>query len=136
MILIINTCPQEYFEVIFSEKRGEFKTKKIIGKHRQAEKIVPVIAKIIDKTKNGSKGLRGLGVVVGPGGFTAVRIGVAVANALAYSLKLPLVAVRANDFISNEELVGFVYNKLPKTVKGKLVLPIYDREPNITLPKK
>jgi tRNA A37 threonylcarbamoyladenosine modification protein TsaB len=136
MILIINTCPKEYFEIITSEKKGEHKTKKIAGKFNQAEKLVPAVAKIIDKTKAGTKGLRGLGVVAGPGGFTAVRIGVATANALAYSLKLPLVSLRADDFEDNADLVAKVYIKLAKSPKGKLVMPIYDREPNITMAKK
>ncbi|MFA6423748.1 MAG: hypothetical protein WCV83_00345 [Candidatus Magasanikbacteria bacterium] len=37
--------------------------------------------------------LRGLAVVVGKGKFTATRIAVTIANTLAYSLQIPVVAV-------------------------------------------
>ena len=40
------------------------------------------------------KQLKGIIVVSGPGGFAAIRSGVAIANALSYALALPVVGVQ------------------------------------------
>lgn len=49
--------------------------------------------------KNGLKleALSGVAVVVGQGRFTATRVATVTANTLAYSLKIPVAAVRAFD---------------------------------------
>lgn len=136
MILIINTAPQDHMTVILAQKKDSFKAKTISGQFRQAEKLLPTIDAICKKNGAALNKLRGIGVVVGPGGFTSVRIGVAVANAFAYSLNLPIIGLKLSDFSDDKELVAKVFEKI-KTVKpAKLVLPFYDREPNITMPKK
>ncbi len=50
-------------------------------------------------------------VNLGPGSFTGTRVGVAIANALSFALKIPL------------------------NGKKPPLFPIYSQEPNITLPK-
>jgi tRNA A37 threonylcarbamoyladenosine modification protein TsaB len=119
-------------EIILAEKHDKFKIKKISGRFNQSEKLLPAIDLLLKNNKANGK-LKGIGVVTGPGGFTSVRIGVAVANALAYSLKLPVVGIKKNQFDGNDDLVAKII-KLQQTAKpGKLVLPFYDHEPNITI---
>lgn len=49
-----------------------------------------------------------IGVGVGPGSYTGIRLGVSVAQALAYSWKLPIVGVPTlNGFIPQKEGVSF-----------------------------
>lgn len=132
MMLIINTCLADQMELILAEKQEQFKLKKIKGKFSQSEKLLPAIDVLIKDNKAGGK-LKGVGVVTGPGGFTSVRIGVAVANALSYGFKIPVVGLRKDQFDGNNDLVAKVL-KLQKSAKsGKLVMPYYDREPNITM---
>ncbi len=135
MLLIVNTTPQDHLEIIIANKRDGFKVKKVLGRYNQAEKLMPAIDKFFGAQKIKLEKFRGIGVVSGPGGFTAVRIGVAVANALAFASSLPVAAIKADEFKNNDELVAKLWEKIRRTPSGKIVMPYYDREPNITKPR-
>lgn len=75
--------------------------------------------------------LRDLGCVVvyrGPGSFTGIRIGVSIANALAESLRIPIIGLTGDTWLTD-------YHALTET-KGELVTPLYGQEAHITAPKK
>jgi tRNA threonylcarbamoyl adenosine modification protein YeaZ len=73
--------------------------------------------------------IKGIIMHTGEGSFTGLRIGTTVANAMAYSLSVPIVAAKNDEWIkSGLDLI--------KSVKvGDLVVPEYNAEPNITKPK-
>lgn len=135
MILIINTTPADHLEIILANKKDDFKIKKIPGRFNQAEKLLPAISKILEAGKIKPEKLRALGVVIGPGGFTSVRIGVAVANGLSYGLNLPIVGIKKDEFADNAELAAKIFERAKGAKPAKLVMPFYDREPNITMAK-
>lgn len=66
-------------------------------------------------------------VYEGPGSFTGLRIGISVANALAYGLSVPVVSVSGDSWIKDGV----------KT-RGTLtpVQPVYGSAPHITKPRK
>jgi len=68
-----------------------------------------------------------IGVVAGPGAFTATRTGVIFANALAYAWSVPAVSLTKEQFDSK--------NPIPRGSK-KSVAVIYGMPPNITVRKK
>ncbi|MEX0748900.1 MAG: tRNA (adenosine(37)-N6)-threonylcarbamoyltransferase complex dimerization subunit type 1 TsaB [Candidatus Saccharimonadales bacterium] len=74
--------------------------------------------------------LDGIVAFAGPGSFTGLRIGLSVANAMAYALQLPIVAMRGNDWLTNG------VTELKDTKPGGQVLPFYGGEANITQPRK
>lgn len=80
-----------------------------------------------------NKTLQNLECVVvfkGPGSFTGLRIGVTVANALADSLRLPIVASDGADWLAS----GIA--RLLAGQDDKLTVPEYGALPNITAPRK
>lgn len=60
---------------------------------QHSQKILPLIDEILNKAQCKLKDLDVIGFGQGPGSFTGVRIGVAIAQGLAYSTNLPLVGV-------------------------------------------
>lgn len=74
--------------------------------------------------------ITGIVVFQGPGSFTGLRIGITVANTLAYSLGVPAVGAMGNDWIKT----GLKAFKSAK--KNVYVMPEYGAEPNITKQKK
>lgn len=95
--------------------------------------LLPKLAKSM-----GSKGLNkidGICVVAGPGSFSSVRAGVLDANMMARLLDVPLVGVTVDEardlpILAHQLVAG---NGAQKAVA--YVAPIYDKEPNITIPK-
>jgi len=136
MILIINTTPSDYSEIILAAKPTDFKVRRIIGKFNQAEKLLPAIGRLLSSQKIKPEKLSAIGVVAGPGGFTSVRIGVAVANGLGYGLKVPVVSIKSAEFSDQWELVAKIFARVKSSAKSKLARPFYDREPNITMVKR
>lgn len=137
MILIIDTTPEESFTIALARSHGVLVYQKNIpGRFIQAEKLLPAIEKILKTKKIKFTDLSGIAVVQGPGGFTAVRIGVITANALAYALHIPVVGFKQNEFSSFNNLSLKSAKKLKKAGLRSMVVPHYGREPNITKPKK
>ncbi len=78
---------------------------------------------------------RGVAVVAGPGTFSSIRIGVLYANLLAGLLRLPLYALRVEE-AEDKMTLGAWYLRAKQSKRDTgYVAPIYDAEPNITLPK-
>lgn len=87
--------------------------------------LVVCLEKLLSSLKLGLKDIKCLGVVVGAGKFTASRLAVTAANTLAYSLKIPVVALPKNF----DQVAAF---KLAKSATaGKYVVPTYSAEARI-----
>lgn len=135
MILIINTADSDKATVALA-KNGKIITKKIFqSKFKQAEKLLAEIDKLISKQKLTANKLKGIIVVSGPGPFTALRIGVVVANTLAWALKIPVVDVKLNEFDNLNKLAQKSQKLLARVKKQNIVEPFYGKAPNITSKK-
>jgi tRNA threonylcarbamoyladenosine biosynthesis protein TsaB len=132
MILIINTANEKYLEVILADSKDNFKIEKVEGNRKQAEQLLSTIKDVLSDLDKEVSDITGIGVVSGPGGFTALRIGVTTANVLAHALHIPVVGLTLADFSDNNDLVSMVFDKLEKTEAGEIVMPEYGKEPNIT----
>jgi tRNA threonylcarbamoyladenosine biosynthesis protein TsaB len=58
-----------------------------------SELLMPHIARLLEMTEVKKSDVGAVAVSIGPGSFTGLRIGLATAKALAYSLKIPIVGV-------------------------------------------
>lgn len=99
--------------------------------HRQlAETIHKKVDEILNKSSNSLKDIDGIVCFKGPGSFTGLRIGLSIANALAYGLQVPIVAVGSNDWIEQG------IKKLQAGNNDKIALPEYGASPHITKQRK
>ena len=88
-ILIIDTSDSQetIVGIKISNKKYFLKGKSKILK---AQNVLPLIEKILKKHKLVPSDLTAIEVNTGPGSFTGLRVGIAVANALAWVLEIPV----------------------------------------------
>jgi len=99
--------------------------------HRELAETIHI--KIAELLKSKAKTLYDLGGIVcfeGPGSFTGLRIGLTVGNALAYGLKIAIVATKDAAWISDG------IDRLRAGDNDSTALPNYGMEAHITAPKR
>ena len=109
MILIINTSGTG-IDLVMGEKFA----------HMDAEKQAIQLPTFVEKfiTDNGVKfsDLTAIGIVVGPGSFTGIRIGIAYAKGLSIGLNIPVVPINAFEiYLAGDFFVG-AKNLVPCTM--------------------
>ncbi len=130
MILGIRTDKPES-ELWLASKSGELLEVFKWQAHRQlAETIHVQIKDLLGRHGQTLDGLSGIVSYLGPGSFTGLRIGLTVANALAYGLGLPIAGGK------NEDWFGEACQNLPSESTGKFLSPDYGAPVHITTPKK
>jgi tRNA threonylcarbamoyladenosine biosynthesis protein TsaB len=100
--------------------------------HQLAESILGEINKLVSQQglTLQSTGVEGIVCYRGPGSFTGLRIGLAVANTLSYSWGVPIVGTTGKDWLKHGA------SKLIKGVNEIAVMPKYGHPVHITQPKK
>ncbi|KKR07259.1 MAG: Universal protein YeaZ [Parcubacteria group bacterium GW2011_GWC2_39_14] len=135
MYLIISTDKNSCFSVA----RAKSKIEKIVTvkkPFKQTELLLKNISSLIDFKK-----VKGIIVNQGPGEFSALRIGISTANALAFALSLPIVGIclKVELEATEKEKIELLWqsgkSKITKVKSSKIILPYYDKEPNITVKK-
>lgn len=89
MILCIDTKDQKVIKVEIRNKG------KVISEMSQeneygSQVLLPLVLKLLRTTNYELKTLQAIEVETGPGSFTGIRVGVSVANALGFALKIPV----------------------------------------------
>ena len=69
-------------------------------KKTHSVKLMPMIDTLFKDTGKTIGEVNLIGVITGPGSFTGLRIGVATAKALAYSIQAPIVGINTLDFLA------------------------------------
>lgn len=67
----------------------------------QAERLMPLLEEVLAQAGLGWRDLARLGVGVGPGNFTGIRIAVAAARGLALALDIPVLGISTFDAIAH-----------------------------------
>jgi tRNA threonylcarbamoyladenosine biosynthesis protein TsaB len=84
----------------------------------------------LNKNSKKLEDIQGIVVFKGPGSFTGLRIGITVANALAYSLNVPIVSDEEADWLQTG------IQRLMAGESEPVALPEYGAAPHITPQKK
>ena len=100
--------------------------------HAHRELSATLHYKIDELLASQRKQLKNLEAIVcyeGPGSFTSLRVGITVADTIAYSFDLPIVAA------GGEEWAARGIARLRAGENQHIALPLYGREARITAPK-
>lgn len=133
--LLINTATEPSVVAIATAEKVLAESQ-VADRKQLSEKLLERIDALAHSAKIPLDSLSAIGIVRGPGPFTALRIGVAVTNALAYAHKLPIVPLDADDVPSVQAFASLVAKRVEKRQTESAVLPHYGRDPSITPPKK
>jgi tRNA threonylcarbamoyl adenosine modification protein YeaZ len=95
----------------------------------EADKLLPAIQALLEKKKTTFKDLEKIVVVRGPGSFTGLRIGVTVANTIAYLNKCDLNSITTFEFwhhVTDLPILvfagkGALYLSMPDEKEGNLI---------------
>lgn len=126
MILAIRT-DQPRAELYLIDVVGKIRAQHMWQADRQlAASLLGEIMQLLNDQHMGLSDLDGIVVFSGSGSFTGLRIGTTVANALAYSLSIPVAKMSGDDWLLGAE------SALAKAQPSQFVQPDYDRAPNIS----
>ena len=98
-ILAIDTSTDYLSVAITDGNRTLARFHRKVGR-RHSDLLVPTIKSLVKRCGMRPEDLSALFVGVGPGSFTGLRIGVATIKAMAYALRIPIVAVGSLDAIA------------------------------------
>ena len=70
------------------------------SQHHHTVELAPAIHDLFKRTGTQPSDLTGVAVALGPGSFTSLRIGLAAAKGLVFSLKIPLIGIPSLDVVA------------------------------------
>lgn len=129
IILTIKTDQPEAQIALFNDY-SKIKTNSWVAHKQLADTIHLKIKELLEQNNINFKDISGIVGYMGPGSFTGLRIGLTVANTIAYGLNIPIVGFNGDSW-QNDGIKALLGNN-----NHKIVIPEYGREANITLPKK
>jgi tRNA threonylcarbamoyl adenosine modification protein YeaZ len=135
MYLIINTAKQNEILVALAMGKKIIQKKQAIEFH-ESEKLLPLVDTLVKENRIKLKDLKAIFVVVGPGPFTSLRIGITVANTLSYSFNIPVIGFKSAEFTGLKNIIKKGERRLAAKRKPVFVFPYYGMKPHITKSKK
>jgi tRNA threonylcarbamoyladenosine biosynthesis protein TsaB len=73
------------------------------SQHNHSVELMPALVRMLERQGHGAQDLSVVGVSIGPGSFTGLRIGLSVAKGLAHSLGIPIIAVPTLDILAFQQ---------------------------------
>lgn len=130
MILSINTGSEKNSIAIF----GGSVAKEVVWEsyRTQSKELLPKIDKLLKSCKINPKDLEAIAVYQGPGSFTGLRVGISVANTLAWGLDVPVIGIKKSNKVISIRAIDIaqkaekIYQKSKNKKFSKIVTPYYD----------
>ncbi|MCK5614123.1 tRNA (adenosine(37)-N6)-threonylcarbamoyltransferase complex dimerization subunit type 1 TsaB [Candidatus Pacearchaeota archaeon] len=98
MILCIDTSTELSGVCVTDGNRSNYLS---FDARHASEGVLEAIDSVIQKAGVELNDLKGVLVIKGPGSFTGLRVGIAVANQFAHQLNIPIVGIRTEEFYQN-----------------------------------
>ncbi|MGI9250446.1 MAG: tRNA (adenosine(37)-N6)-threonylcarbamoyltransferase complex dimerization subunit type 1 TsaB [Pseudohongiellaceae bacterium] len=93
MLTLLNIDTASAITAVSLELKGALLTKEAAEGRYAAQQILPLINEVLAESATSLATLDGIGIATGPGSFTGIRIGLGIAQGLAYPHNLPLIPV-------------------------------------------
>ncbi|HUQ85160.1 MAG TPA: tRNA (adenosine(37)-N6)-threonylcarbamoyltransferase complex dimerization subunit type 1 TsaB [Candidatus Limnocylindrales bacterium] len=99
-ILIIDTSSNKEVEVGLIKDKKKYLHKSPVDRKNQM--VLPLIEKLLKEHKISLNNIDEITVNPGPGSFTGLRVGVAIANTLGFLLKIPINGKEVGEIVEPE----------------------------------
>ena len=119
MLLLVVESATDTAAVALADESGALGSLVVARGRRHTETIAPAIEALCHRTGVALSDLDILGVDVGPGLFTGLRVGVGTVKALAFALDIPVVTATSLEVLAHA-LAG------SGAVEGRLLVPVVD----------
>ena len=96
--ILIDTTDNKKIIVGLKVGNKEFKKEQAVERNRD-QAVLPLIDEILKEHKLTLSALSSIEVNTGPGSFTGIRVGISVANALSFALKIPVNGKPIGEFV-------------------------------------
>lgn len=136
MILVLDTASENIFIGLWDQAKSVWaKQEKFVGGRELNSLIIKKLDYLFSNSQEFKNNLTGIIIAAGPGSFTGLRIGMSVANTLAYANDIPVVAPK--ETVGAEELLqkGISMLNSAGSQFTAVVTPHYGAQPHITKPK-
>ncbi len=130
MIILSLKTDQPESEFALFDKQKKLNEVKYLAHRDLASTIHLKISELLKSQKKDWQDIEGVICFMGPGSFTGLRIGLSIANALAYGLNVPIIGAKGSHWQTE------AIEKLLSGQNDKTVMPFYGAEPHVTKPKK
>ena len=117
-------------EVGLYDKGKQLTHKKWLAHRQLAETIHTTIEEVLESQGLTWDAIDAIVVYEGPGSFTGLRIGMTVANTLAFDLQIPIIATKGDQWVAQG------IQRIIAGEQDEIALPFYGAEANITIPRK
>ena len=97
--ILIDTTNSE-LAVVLVDGDKVFSVVKSVGKSGHSTMLMPAVDELLAENGTNINSIDTVGVVVGPGSFTGIRIGVATATALAFSINAKRIAITSFELLA------------------------------------
>lgn len=135
MYLFLNTSSPDHIDILFATEKKILVSKFILPRKGKRTDVLFEVSKALQTLKKKPKDIKKIYVVTGPGAFSHLRTGIAIANAFLFVLQTPIYGIETDAFPSTLEEVKRVI-MYTKKQKQSFLIPLYGKEPNITIKKK
>lgn len=105
MLLAVDTSTAQIGLALFDGSQVIAESLWISRQHHTVE-LAPALANLLKHTEVKVNDIQALGVAIGPGSFTALRVGLAFVKGLALSRKLPIVGIPTLDILASAQPVS------------------------------